>query len=141
MEVREVDVPMGGTGCSNVKISTYNLGPCIAFLLTFKHNGENTAVLTHYVHSMQNKRKTCGLIGKMIQLIDLLVSQIFLHYSAEDFTNDPGESIRPADPVVFNRTRIGFHRNPTFFIKNRSDPTEFLSDSFRSDSDADFVGI
>ncbi len=30
----------------------------------------------------------------------------------------PGESIRPADPVVFDRIRIGFHRNPTFFIKN-----------------------
>jgi hypothetical protein len=36
---------------------------------------------------------------------------------------------------------IGFHRNPTFFIKNRSDPTEFFSDSFQSDSDANFVGI
>jgi len=53
----------------------------------------------------------------------------------------PGESIRPADPVVFDRIRIGFHRNPTFFIKNRSDPTEFLSDSYRSDSDPYFVGI
>ncbi len=41
---------------------------------------------------------------------------------------DPGESIRPADPVVFDRIRIGFHRNQTFFIKNRSDPTKTLSD-------------
>jgi hypothetical protein len=53
----------------------------------------------------------------------------------------PGESIRPADPVVFDRIRIGFHWNPTFFIKNRSDPTEFLSDSLQSDFDPDFVGI
>jgi len=53
----------------------------------------------------------------------------------------PGESIRPADPVVFDRIRIGFHRNPTFFIKNRSDRTEFLSNSLQSDSDPDFVGI
>jgi hypothetical protein len=52
------------------------------------------------------------------------------------FSLYPGESIRPADPVVFDRIRIGFHRNPTFFIKKRSDPTEFLSDS-----DPDFVGI
>jgi hypothetical protein len=44
-----------------------------------------------------------------------------------------GESIRPADPIVFDRIRIGFHRNPTFFIKTRSDPTEFLSGSYRSD--------
>ncbi len=50
----------------------------------------------------------------------------------------PGESIRPADPIVFDRIRIAFHRNPTL---NRSDPAEFLSDSFQSDSDADFVGI
>ena len=57
------------------------------------------------------------------------------------FRKSPGESIRPVDPVVFDRIRIGFHRNPTFFIKNQSDPTEFLSDSFLSDSDPDFVGI
>ena len=53
----------------------------------------------------------------------------------------PGDSIRPVDPIVFDRIRVGFHRNPTSFIKNRSDPTGFLSDSFRSESGLDFVGI
>ncbi len=45
------------------------------------------------------------------------------------------------DPIVFDRIRVGFHRNPTSFIKNRSDPTRFLSDSFRSESGPDFIGI
>jgi hypothetical protein len=39
------------------------------------------------------------------------------------------------------RFRSDPHRIPTFFIKNRSDPTEFLSDSLQSHSDPDFVGI
>ncbi len=52
-----------------------------------------------------------------------------------------GQAIRPVDPTVFDRIRIGFHRNPTSFIKNRSDPTRFLSDSFGSESDPDFIGI
>ncbi len=34
----------------------------------------------------------------------------------------PGEVIRPVDPIVFDRIRVGFHRNPTSFIENRSDP-------------------
>jgi hypothetical protein len=53
----------------------------------------------------------------------------------------PGDPIRPVDPIVFNRIRVGFHRKPTFFIKNRSDPTWFLSDYYRSESGPDFVGI
>jgi hypothetical protein len=57
------------------------------------------------------------------------------------YQNIPGESIWPVDAVVFDRTRIRFHRNPTFFIKNRSDPRDFLSDSFQSDSDPDFLGV
>jgi hypothetical protein len=28
----------------------------------------------------------------------------------------------------FDRIRVGFHRKPTSFIKNRSDPTDFLSE-------------
>jgi hypothetical protein len=47
--------------------------------------------------------------------------------------NFPGDSIRPVDPVVFDRIRVGFHRNPTSFIKTLSDPIGFLSDSHRSD--------
>jgi hypothetical protein len=88
VEVEGVKVPMNGTDRSNAKISTNDLGPCIAFLLTFTHNGENTAVLTHYAHSMQNKRKICGLIGKMIRVIDFLASKTFGHFSKEDFTNE-----------------------------------------------------
>jgi len=45
----------------------------------------------------------------------------------------PGQAIRPVDPIVFDRIRVGFHRNPTTFMKNRSDPTRFLPDSFRSE--------
>ena len=54
---------------------------------------------------------------------------------------DPGHSIRPVDPIGNDRIRVGFHRNPTSSIKNRSDPTGLLSDSLRSDSDPDLVGI
>ena len=53
----------------------------------------------------------------------------------------PGDSIRPVDPIVSDRIRVGFHRNPTSSIKNRSDPIWLLSDSFQSDSDPDLVGI
>jgi hypothetical protein len=38
----------------------------------------------------------------------------------------PGDPIRPIDPIVFDRIHVGFHRKPTSFIKNRSDPTGFL---------------
>jgi hypothetical protein len=54
---------------------------------------------------------------------------------------NPGHSIRPVDPIGNDRIRVGFHRNPTFSLKNRSDPTGLLSDSFQSDSDPDFIGI
>jgi hypothetical protein len=54
---------------------------------------------------------------------------------------NPGDPIRPVDPIVFDRIGVGFHRKPTSFIKNRSDPTGFLSDSYRSGSGPDFVGI
>ncbi len=48
---------------------------------------------------------------------------------------DPVQVIRPVDPIVFDRIRVGFHRNPTSFIKNRSDPIEiFRSDRIRSSS-------
>ena len=33
----------------------------------------------------------------------------------------PGDSIRPVDPIVSDRIRVGFYRNPTFSIKSRSD--------------------
>ncbi len=55
-------------------------------------------------------------------------------------THIPGQVIRPVDPIVFDWIRVGFHRNPTSFIKNRSDPTWFLSDSFRSESGPEFNG-
>jgi len=42
---------------------------------------------------------------------------IYMFNSTELMMSTIGESIRPADPVVFDRIRIGFHRNPTFFIK------------------------
>ena len=44
----------------------------------------------------------------------------------------PGQVIRPVDPIVFDRIRVGFHRNPTSFIKNRSDPIEIIQ--IRQDS-------
>jgi hypothetical protein len=55
--------------------------------------------------------------------------------------NVPRDPIRSVDPIVFNRIRVGFHRKPTSFIKNRSNPTWFLSDSYRSESGPDFIGI
>ncbi len=30
---------------------------------------------------------------------------------------DPVQVIRPVDPIVFDRIRVGFHQNPTSFIK------------------------
>jgi len=57
----EVEVSLGGTEHSNAKISTNDLGPCIAFLLTFKYEDKNTAVLTHYVHSKKKKEKYVDL--------------------------------------------------------------------------------
>jgi hypothetical protein len=54
---------------------------------------------------------------------------------------DPGDPIRPVDPIVFDRIRVGLHRKLTSFIKNRSDPTEFLSDSYRSESGPDLLEI
>ncbi len=65
VEVEEVIAPIGQTRRSNAKISTKDLGPCMAFLVTFKHNGEDTAALTQYSHSMKNKKKKCGLIAGM----------------------------------------------------------------------------
>jgi hypothetical protein len=53
----------------------------------------------------------------------------------------PGDSIRPVDPIGNDRIRVGFRRNPTSSIKNRSDPIGLLSESFQSESDSDFVGI
>ncbi len=65
----------------------------------------------------------------------------YIYNSFFDLLPIPGQAIRPVDAIVFDRIRIGFHRNPTSFIKNRSDPARFLSDSFRSESDPDFIGI
>jgi hypothetical protein len=42
------------------------------------------------------------------------------------FVVHPGDPIRPVDPIVFNRIRVGFHRKPTSFIKNRSDPIQII---------------
>ena len=53
----------------------------------------------------------------------------------------PGDSIRPVDPIVSDRIRVGFHRNPTSSIKNQSDPIWLLSDSLQSDSDEILGGI
>ena len=39
----------------------------------------------------------------------------------------PGDSIRPVYPIVFDRIRVGFQRNPTSSIKIRSDPMGSLS--------------
>jgi hypothetical protein len=50
--------------------------------------------------------------------------------------NDPEDSIRPVDPIVFDRTRVGFHRNPTSSIKNRSDIAGLLSDPIRISADS-----
>jgi hypothetical protein len=54
---------------------------------------------------------------------------------------NPGDPIRSVDPIGNDRIRVGFRRNPTSSIKNRSDPIRLLSDSFQSESDPDFVGI
>jgi hypothetical protein len=69
----------------------------------------------------------------MINLILLILRWV------TDF--NPEDPIRSVDPIVFNRIRVGFHRKSTSFIKNRSDPTWFLSDSYRSESGPDFIGI
>ena len=39
----------------------------------------------------------------------------------------PGDSIRPVNPIVSDRIRVGLCRNPTSSIKNRSDPMGLLS--------------
>jgi hypothetical protein len=54
---------------------------------------------------------------------------------------NPEDPIRSVDPIVFNRIRVGFRRKPTSFIKKRSDPTWFLSGSYRSESGSDLVGF
>ena len=59
----------------------------------------------------------------------------------DKFEDIPGDSIRPVNPILSDRIRVGFHRNPTSSLKNRSDPMGLLSDSFQSESDTDFVGI
>jgi hypothetical protein len=64
-----------------------------------------------------------------------------LKTAINNFTRAPGDPIRSVDLTVFNRIRVGFHRKPASFIKNRSDPTWFLSDSYRSESGPDFIGI
>jgi hypothetical protein len=55
-----------------------------------------------------------------------LVMYEYFHYARSKLStklvNFPGQVIRPVDPIVFDRIRVGFHRNLTSFIKNRSDP-------------------
>ena len=68
-------------------------------------------------------------------------SQGSVSSSRYTFMYHPGDSIRPMDTIVFDRICVGFHRNPTSFIKYRSDSTRFVSDSHRSESGPDFIGI
>ena len=68
-------MPIGGTEKSNAKISTEGLGPRIVFLLTFNYNGQDVTLITHYAHSM-GQRKTCGLIGNLIQMIDFIRKRV-----------------------------------------------------------------
>ncbi len=65
-------------------------------------------------------------------------SIVYQTFESAIFSGDP---IRPVDPIGNDRIRVGFRRNPTSSIKNRSDPIGLLSDSFQSESDSDFVGI
>jgi hypothetical protein len=75
-------------------------------------------------------------------LTNSLVFEItYFDQHQETYEYIPGQAIRPVDPIVFDRIRVGFHQNPTSFIKSRSGPTRFLSDSFRSESGPDFIGI
>ena len=71
-------------------------------------------------------------------LIDKIDDQQLDNVSHE---KHPGDSIRPVNPIVSDRIRVGLCRNPTSSIKNRSDPMGLLSDSIQSESDTDFVGI
>ncbi len=73
----------------------------------------------------------------MICVIDVFL----VHTDPIDLEQYPGQIIRPIDSIVFDRIRVGFHRNPISFIKNRSDPTRFSSDSFQSESGPDCIGI
>jgi hypothetical protein len=61
VEVEEVEVSIDGTNKSNAKISTNDLGPCMAFLLTFKHNGEK------FDFSMKFQFLSSSLLFRIIQ--------------------------------------------------------------------------
>ena len=34
----------------------------------------------------------------------------------------PGDSIRPVDPIVSDRIRVGFHRNPIWLLSDSTRP-------------------
>ena len=47
-------------------------------------------------------------------------------YLAQTQVTIPGDSMRPVDPIVSDRIRVGFYQNPTFSIKSRSDPIAII---------------
>jgi hypothetical protein len=68
----------------------------------------------------------CSLLlsKKIVDDTQLLFTRTYCNsFSMQRFPEDP---IRSVDPIVFNRIRVGFHRKPTSFIKNRSDPTQII---------------
>ena len=51
---------------------------------------------------------------------------VWIFLVAKGCNHIPGDSIRPVDPIVSDRIRVGFYRNPTFSIKSRSDPIAII---------------
>ena len=83
----EVNVPFGESGRSTTKIKTEGLGPCIAFVLSFKYKGKYNAILIHYNHSIQ-RTCTSEIINDLIQIIDYIRSVVSLHYETQDILNE-----------------------------------------------------
>lgn len=82
----EVNVPFGESDRSTTKIKTEGLGPCIAFVLSFKYKGEYNAILIHYNHSIE-RTCTSEIINDLIQIIDYIGSVVSLHYKTQDILN------------------------------------------------------
>ena len=70
----EVKVPMNEARSSTTTIGTDYLGPCLAFLLDFKHYGNDTSVLIHYSFSIKDERT--HLFGELIKILQHIVTEV-----------------------------------------------------------------
>ncbi len=52
-------------------------GPCIAFLLTFKYEDKDNAVLMHFSHSIikKEKKNKFGLVGKLVEILQHITTE------------------------------------------------------------------